>query len=255
MEKAHERKTEEFKPDKLRETNRMFFFVTLFFLFFQNAIGFPADVSGSEIRNPSSFEQTDEFLREGRDENLTEGRSDDSKQEDQGKGEKKTSSNDSKKQWNLSWTSTYSRGVHWLAKSRWSNDLGVSYKFPKISLLVRGAYIYPLSKVTETSFYGLTDMSLSGRRSLKDLTGLNIMGGLGVSLPTSERARKQDKYSSFYGSLSYKYSRPQFSKLLGPLSLNHVFYWGWYGSRSDKSGFPIQSSSFYLSQCVCGCCL
>lgn len=222
------------------------FFLTIISFSFQSALGFPVDPTGLDIRNPEGFEQTGLSSQEGENGGRSDKVSDDSEK----KNLMEAFFNEDNKKWNLGWTSTYSRGVHWLAKSRWSNDLGFSYKLSKVSLSARGAYVYPLSPVTGTSFYGLTDISLSGSGSLKDRIGLNTTGGLGISLPTSERARKQKKYFSLYGFLSYKYSRPQFPKLLGPLRLNHVFYWGWYGSRSDKSGFlpnPLLSTSHSAS--------
>ena len=151
------------------------------------------------------------------------------------------------KKWNFSWNSTYSRGVHWVSKSRWSNRGRFSYDFSILSVSVEGAYFYPFSRVTDPSFFGLTDISLAGNRSLTEFKGWKIKGGLGVSLPTSGRAGKQrqNKYASFHGSLSYK---RQWKAL--QLSFNHGFYGGWYGSRSDKSGDrtnPLVSTLHSLS--------
>ena len=155
--------------------------------------------------------------------------------------------NDPEKKWNVSWTSAYSRGASWLSKGRWSNSWGFSYKFSQISVSMKGAYLYPLSKVTETSFFGLTDISITGGRSFKDFKGWNVIGNVGVSLPTSGRARKQrqNKYASLHGSVSYKrkWKALQFS-------VNHILYGGLYGARSDQSGFrsnPLLSTSHSLS--------
>ena len=149
------------------------------------------------------------------------------------------------KKWSLSWNSSLTRGVHYLTKNRWSNSLAFSYGFSKISAGVEGAYVHPLSRVTNTSYYGLTDISLSLSRRLEQLTGRNISAGLGISLPTSKRAVRRGKRSSFYGLAFHKSEWKAFQ-----LTFRQVVYWGWYGSRSDKSGFssnPLLSSSSGVS--------
>ena len=161
-------------------------------------------------------------------------------------GPLKQESRDTKeeKKWSLSWNSSLTRGAHYLTKNRWSNSLAFSYGFSKFSAGVEGAYVHPLSRVTSASYYGLTDISLSLSRSLKQLFR-NTSAGLGVSLPTSQRAVRQGKYSSFYGLISHKGEWKAFQ-----LAFRQILYWGWYGSRSDKSGFspnPLLSSSSGVS--------
>ncbi|MCY4512114.1 MAG: hypothetical protein OXB86_00325 [Bdellovibrionales bacterium] len=163
------------------------------------------------------------------------------KQKRSGKNLFKTLIDNNEKKWNLSWNSSYSRGAHWLSKSRWSNNIGFSYKFEWLSVSIGGAYFYPLIRVQEPTYFGFTDVSLSGSKVIGQFKGWNIMGGLGVSLPTSERSGRQSKYSSLHGSISYKKKWSVFQ-----IGFSHVFYGGLYGSRSDKSGYksnPLMSTS------------
>ena len=159
----------------------------------------------------------------------------------------KTLFDNSEKKWNLSWNSTYSRGVHWLSKNRWSNSFSFSYKFEWLLVSVSGAFFYPLSKVQDPSPFGLMDISVSGSRKIGHFKGWNIMGELGGSLPTSDRSgeSRQNKYASLHGSISYKKKWRVFQ-----IGFNHIFYGGMYGSRSDKSGFrpnPLMSTSHSVS--------
>ena len=153
----------------------------------------------------------------------------------------------SEKKWNLTWNSTYSRGAHWLSKSRWSNSINFSYKFEWLSFSASNAYFYPFSRVQDPSPFGLTDISLSGNKKIGQYKGWNIIGGLGISLPASERSKKhrQNKYASLHGSISYKKTWRVFQ-----IVFSHVFYGGVYGSRSNKSGLmpnPLVSTSHSVS--------
>ena len=139
------------------------------------------------------------------------------------------------KKWSTSLNHSFSRGAEFASKGSWSNGMNVSYKWKSYSFSANGSYIQPYGKVSDDTYYGLTDISISGSMAvkfLKPFLGLDTQGTLGVSLPTSENSLKAGKYASVYTSINY--GKKVFR--IFQLSLSHVIYSGLYRYRSNRAG-------------------
>ena len=137
--------------------------------------------------------------------------------------------------WSASFNHVYSRGASYQAKNTVSNSLNASYKLLDWNLSISGSYLLPLTPTSDDTYYGLTDISLSGSRSLdflKAFFSLDVDGTVGISLPSSEKSLNSGKYFALYGSLAYG---KKLSSLLN-LSFNHVFYSGFYRYFSNRGG-------------------
>ena len=124
-----------------------------------------------------------------------------------------------------------------------SNSLSISYRLSeKNSISFKGAYFSPLIKVSNTSPYGLTDVSMTGSFPLgflKDFLGFQWAGSAGIGLPTSTKSYRAGKYGSLFGSLDHNL---KIHKKIS-LSLSHLLYAGFYKYQSNSIGIPNRLAS------------
>jgi len=136
------------------------------------------------------------------------------------------------KKWSLDVSHSVSQGAYWTARATHAHSVSLSYLYKDIRFSVSSSYVYPLGYVSDLSPFGLMDSSLSVSTPMKRFWNFKSHGSIGVSLPTSKKSLKKDKYFSLFGTFSY---RKSLKKNLS-FGISHTVYSSFYEYQTDISG-------------------